>query len=240
MSKLFSYFPKLILKRFNRTICYCSYPITGCHFRDDLRLVVGKDDPTCFDVGAHWGETIREYQSIFPECIIHSFEPARANLDVLAKLHRPPSVHVHPFALGDENGTSEFTLYEESVLNSFLQIDEAGPKASHQSIGTEKVKVMRLDQFAEDEGVAHIDLLKLDTQGFELAVLRGADRLLCDGRVKAILLELNFDALYQGQCRATEVMDFLQSRGYQLVDFYQKARRGHPLSWCNGLFVRVK
>lgn len=238
MSKLFSYLPKLLLKYFNRTICYCSYPITGCHFRDDLRLVIGKSDPLCFDVGAHWGETVKQFQSIFPKCIIHSFEPAAANLEVVGKFHHPPKVHVHPVALGDEEGTGDFGVYEESVLNSFLNIDELGPNSSHQKVATEKVRITRVDRFIEEHNIKEIDLLKLDTQGFELMVLRGAEKALKEGRIKVILLELNFDHLYHNQCSATEVMDYLAARSYRLVDFYQKARRGHQLSWCNGLFIR--
>jgi len=239
MTHFLKQLPKRLLKRFHRTLCYTSYPVTGCHFPDDLRLVVGRDDPVCFDVGAHWGETIGEFQAIFSRPVIHSFEPAHANLSILQKHHSPPSVHVHGTALTDVDGEQSFTLYADSVLNSFLAIAPDGPQGSQRPIGTETVPMARLDTFATRHGLDRIDLLKVDTQGYEMSVLLGAGRMLEERRIGALLLEVNFSPIYTGQPAFGSLLEHLEVKGYGLVDFYQKARVGHRLSWCNALFTRL-
>jgi hypothetical protein len=85
----------------------------------------------------------------------------------------------------------------------------------------------------------HINLLKIDTQGFELQVLRGAERMLSERRICALMLEVNFSMMYQVQSPFAQILEQLDARGYYLVDFYQKARIKHRLSWCNALFCRV-
>ncbi len=231
--------PKRLLKRFNRTLCYTSYPITGCHFPDDLRLVVGKTAPLCFDVGAHWGETIQEFQTIFADPIIHAFEPAAANYQVVRQRHQPPRTFVHPFALAELSGEKTFTLYADTVLNSFLEVNPEGPQGAQKAVGSETVRMRTLDDFAAEHQITEIDLLKVDTQGFEMQVLQGAEKALSERRIHALLLEVNFSRIYEGQSAFSQLLDHLDARGYGLVDFYQKARVGHRLSWCNAMFVRL-
>jgi FkbM family methyltransferase len=230
---------KSLLKRFNRTLCYSSYPITGCHFPDDLRLVVGRDDPVCFDVGAHWGETIRELRAIFPRPVIHAFEPARDNLSILQKLHGTPGLHIHGTALADMDGEKNFTLYEDSLLNSFLEIATDGPLGNSRPKGIETVVMERLDTVVTRQGLDRIDLLKIDAQGYEMPILLGGERMLSERRIGALLLEVNFSHMYDGQSSFSALLEHLGTRGYALVDFYQKARVGQRLSWCNALFTRL-
>ncbi|MHB1080823.1 MAG: FkbM family methyltransferase [Prosthecobacter sp.] len=233
---------KKIFKSFNRTVCYHSYPVTGCHYPDDLKLVVGCVNPVCFDVGAHWGETIVELQTIFPNPIIHAFEPALSNLKVLRGKfdEQMLNVTIHPLALGAEKGEKTFNLFEDSCWNSFLNIDPEYDHGSERKIGTEAVKVEQLDNVLKCIGLESIDLLKIDTQGFDLEVLKGAKDAIEAKKVKNILLEVNFSKMYSGQSSFTEILAFLGDHGYALVDFYQKARIGHRISWCNALFTRLQ
>jgi FkbM family methyltransferase len=61
---------------------------------------------------------------------------------------------------------------------------------------TEPIDVQTLDAFCEEQGVGHIDLLKLDVEGHELAVLRGAERMLSAGRVSMIQFEFGPANIY--------------------------------------------
>jgi len=100
------------------------------------------------------------------------------------------------------------------------------------------VPVQRLDDYAAATGLEVIDLLKIDTQGYELRVLSGASRLLESGNVRAIVVELNFAPLYEGQVRSHEVVGFLHDRGFRMVDVYEKCRINPFLGWCTAVFAR--
>jgi hypothetical protein len=79
-------------------------------------------------------------------------------------------------------------------------------------------------------------LLKIDTQGFDLEVLRGAMETLQSGLVKNVLIELSFMKIYQGQGSIPEIIELLDKQGISLIDFYEKIRQGNKLAWCTALF----
>lgn len=111
--------------------------------------------------------------------------------------------------------------------------------ADEAMVSTESVQVETLDHFCAVQGITTIDLLKIDTQGFELPVLRGGSDLFSQHKIGAVLLELNFSSLYNGQSDPLAVMHLLQSHNMRLVDFYEKERiHGRELSWTTALFVR--
>ena len=58
--------------------------------------------------------------------------------------------------------------------------------------GAEPVEAVSLDRFCQERAIVHIDLLKLDVQGHEYSALRGAERLIREGRVGTIFMELNW------------------------------------------------
>ena len=119
-------------------------------------------------------------------------------------------------------------------MTSFLA---PGPAAWGRVEQTREVPVVALDDYCAEAGLTRVDLLKIDTQGFELNVLTGAERLLRSGAVRAVYLEVNFAPLYEGQPRADAVLAHLWDRGYDLVTFYgQHYRRGRA-AWTDALFA---
>ena len=96
-------------------------------------------------------------------------------------LRRPPW-RVYRYALGSRDGEAEINLYETGLLNSFFSPMGPTKNLSMNSIvGKETVEVRRLDSIFEKcvTGInAHRFYLKLDTQGFDLEVVRGADGVL--------------------------------------------------------------
>lgn len=171
------------------------------------------------DVGANdggYGRFLRE--GGFRGAIL-SFEPlsvAHAALTVAAA--RDPDWHVAPrMALGEADGTADIHVAGNSTSSSLLPMRalhvDAAPKSKY--VGIEHVPVRTLD------GVRHaaIDratriLLKIDTQGYEMPVLRGAAALL--RRVTGVQLELSLAPLYEGQALYREIIDTLADAGLEL------------------------
>lgn len=128
--------------------------------------------------------------------------------------------------------------YSMNELNSLLPL--AGGKASPfedvAATGTVSVEVSTVDDFCAAHGISRIDLLKIDTQGFDLEVLKGAAGALSSGVVRHVLVELNFVDLYVSQCSPWVVQSLLSDARFHLVDYYEKNRQGPELGWCTALF----
>jgi len=91
----------------------------------------------------------------------------------------------------------------------------------------ERVQAICLDEFCQDRSIDHIDLLKLDVQGHEHWVLKGAERLIRAGRVGTIFVELNWAIGTGTTCAATESIHLLRQADYVF------SRPGKRFNWEN-------
>jgi FkbM family methyltransferase len=205
------------------------YPPTDwIRTRDTLRRVLDKLSINCvFDVGANAGDYGNLLRAIGYKGWIVSFEPVQATFSKLAQraAARPPW-KVYQLALGSTNGQAEINLGQSDYLTSFLTPTEPTKNLpQNKAIGRETVEVRRLDSIFED-CMAGIDAkrlyLKMDTQGFDLEVLRGSDGVL-DQFVGA-QTELSFVPLYEGMPGHLEALKEFESRGFSVVDFVPVTR----------------
>jgi hypothetical protein len=101
-----------------------------------------------------------------------------------------------------------------------------------------EIQMATLDAFCAEAGIECIDLLKIDTQGTELSVLRGSSEMLHKGAIKTIFLEVNFVQLYEGQDSFAEILSWLDPLRYSFVSFYEPAFSEEGfLKWADALFV---
>jgi FkbM family methyltransferase len=178
------------------------------------------------DVGAHKGQFTLMGRRANPAVRVHAYEPQSAQARIFHSLHgRDPMVTLHQTALGDAAGSSELHISRRTDSSSFLPasnlLTELFEDTQHE--GSERVSVARLDDFPEHWGDARKALLKIDVQGFELNVLRGAEEALrhC-GHVYA---ECSHVVLYEGQALFEEIEAFLAARGFR-----QQVRRNEDLN----------
>ena len=170
------------------------------------------------DVGANEGQYATSVLAAgFPGQIV-SFEPgsqARSRLVACASGHRHWAVHPR-VALGDTDGEAEIRVFARTDMSSLLPPDEtmtaAFPRLDDGR--TETVPLRRLDGLfpdivPTDEGV----LLKIDTQGSELAILAGAEG--CLDRISAIQIEVPITPLYKGQPTFQAVLQHVAALGFQ-------------------------
>ncbi len=230
-----------VLQRFDYRIAYSPRrQVGGFTFSEDIRLLVKSPKPVCFDVGANEGQSVREFQKIFKNARIYAFEPAKECFQRLNSRVRSSDVHLYNFALGNENVKRQFWNYEDSCLSSVLELDGHGENRFRGSKvkSKEVIDIKTIDWFLGQEQIKKIDLLKIDTQGYDLQVLQGAAQALQDGVIDNVFIELNFVRIYQNQSDARRISDFLAEYGFYLVDYYDKERQGHRLAWCNALYSR--
>lgn len=201
----------------------------------DMRRLVDSPRPLIFDVGANSGQTIRNLRQRFPAGEIHAFEPAEpAFAELQANCGHLPDVHLNSVALGGEPGKYDFYEMESSPMSSFLPLGRDG---WGRVVRTVSRQVTTVDDYCSQHGIESIDVLKSDTQGYDLEVLRGARRMLEACRVHLVYMEVNFAEIYQSSPRLDEVFGFLADRGYALVAFYRFQFQHDRASWTDALFV---
>jgi FkbM family methyltransferase len=231
---------KRILRFFDRKLVYVPKGnVWGNDLEADLATVVGRQDPICLDIGANRGQTIRLFQSIFSAARIEAFEPSNACFNQLAAGNWGPLVTCHHAGIGSRESTLSFNNYDDPALSSFLPLERGPVNPFSQAVVTsiDEVPVITVDGFVKDCHLEEIDVLKIDTQGFDFEVLKGAEGLLNTGSIRCVLVELNFIPLYANQANAFEIMEWLSKRAYMVVDFYEKKRVGTGIHWCTALFV---
>jgi FkbM family methyltransferase len=193
------------------------------------------------DVGANTGRAARLFSAIFPGRIIWSFEPGAEAFQKLSAATDLPQVKKFNLALSDTDGSATLNIFQGSQLNSLLPPEPVGERYDHELVvkGTKQIQTARLDTFCEQQNISQIEILKIDTQGFELHVLRGAERLLASGAVKLIYLEVHLVPIYQGQPTVPEVFGLMDKFGYGFVGYYDASRNPDgSVKCCDLLFVR--
>jgi FkbM family methyltransferase len=146
-----------------------------------------KRDLVIFDVGSNNGQYLEHLLSFFKhrKMTYYCFEPDPVAYGHLANFaNGKPGVSIFNLAFGGEQGV--MTLYQNnsgSVGSSLVSLDD---KPNQQKVD---VQVSTLDLFCKERGIEKIDFLKVDTEGFEAEVLKGATELIANNKINYIQLE---------------------------------------------------
>lgn len=174
-----------------------------------------------FDVGANTGGFAKELREIGYRGRIVSFEPVSTVWERLKETSRnDPMWEVAPrCAIGSEDGEIEIHISAASASSSALNILDSHLAAAPQSkyIGSETAPLWRLDTVAPDYlRPDSVVLIKIDTQGFEGPVLRGASELI--KTAIGLHLELTLVPLYQNQLLFDSLLPQVLSAGFEMWD----------------------
>jgi FkbM family methyltransferase len=189
-----------------------------------LRSVLKKLSINCvLDVGANRGQYGTMLRRIGYDGWILSFEPVRANYELLqAEAANWERWRVFPFALGEEAERRTINVTAETVFSSFLDPREES-QARFRNNRVERreiVDVKRLDAVL-DECLTGIEspriYLKLDTQGFDLEVMAGAKKVL--PRILGLQTEVALRSIYHGMRSFAESVGWFQTNGFEVIDF---------------------
>lgn len=157
-----------------------------------LALRWGNRNVMLFDVGANVGEFTLQILDAFRSMSIqvYAFEPsAKTGERLKTRIGGAPNVHIVPKALSDHDGSAELFFPDKgsSTLGSLYQRD----LAHHNSYFTEKeqVAITTVDGFCLENKIEYIHLLKLDVEGHELSVLKGAEQMMGRDAIEVIQFE---------------------------------------------------
>jgi FkbM family methyltransferase len=186
--------------------------------------LLGRVPRTVLDVGGNRGEYAAAVRQCFPECSIHVFEPSpECATQLRCRFDGDLSVVIHEVAVSDEAGERVlWTVEAGSALASLTRrrLEHVGLSMDQSSI----VRSIRLDDLVQSGALVHVDWIKIDVEGHELAVLQGARSLL--GSVSLVQFEF-------GGCNI-DTRSFFRDYWYLFTDlgfrlFRLTARRPVPV-----------
>ncbi|MCS0504872.1 FkbM family methyltransferase [Ancylobacter mangrovi] len=190
----------------------------------DHREALGPLKPqTVLDVGANRGQFALIARHLWPQASIISFEPLPGPA---AYWHRAMEgdarARLVQAAIGAERQTMKINVTSADDSSSLLPLGETHQKIYGSSVTDQiEVKVAPLGDFVAPEEFRAPTLLKIDTQGFELEVLKGMAGL--EKNISHVYAELSFVELYAGQPLASEVLSYLDGVGFELAGVYNIA-----------------
>jgi FkbM family methyltransferase len=187
-----------------------------------LRKVWGIPVRTFFDIGANIGQTSELALASFRDAQVVAFEPDSATFSkLIQRIGRQPRFAAYNIAVSKEGGTVPFFLYSSSTLNSLIP-NAQYPMRRGVIPRETTVDCTTLDEFCSSHAIQMIDVLKIDTEGCDLLVLQGAQRLLTDGRLRFIYVEFNDMSPRVGSSGGAlaPISDFLAQFGFRFIATY--------------------
>jgi FkbM family methyltransferase len=195
---------------------------------------------TLVDVGVQGGIHPR-WNALGSTLRVYGFDPLEEAVASL-RYSNFPNHEYHAVALGDEDGKRDFFVPEVLPASSFFsretQQDQARmaiDSSNWRGIRTRRVPIRRLDTLMNEGVVPRADFLKIDCEGFEPAVLKGAGRFLAKSGVLGIESEIGFSSIHWPQTHFLAVYEQLLPHRFRLSDlafdrvafgsFLERARR---------------
>lgn len=212
--------------------------------REGLAGLRNRSFGTVIDCGANLGQFARFISKYFPHAALHCFEPLDEPFRELAawSATQQGRVRCYQAALGEQEG--EVVMHQHSshlgsssLLSTTALSDQMLPETRRQSEVT--VRQTTLDNVLGDllDDMAPQILLKLDVQGYEDRVLRGASKIL--QRAEACMLEVNVDPLFVGQAEFKDIVALLDQHGLAYAgNFDQSYAKDGRVTWLDALFFR--
>ena len=238
--------PAKIAKKVVRRLVGSADPQRDYPFRDHEQLIALKAREfgvrTILDIGANEGQFARGIREVGWDGAIVSFEPRRdAHAALVSGSATDPGWTVaERMAIGEKDGEATLNLAANSVSSSLLPVHQRSIEVFEGTryVATEKVPVRRLDDVVAPAWQAPF-AIKIDTQGFEMAVLRGAAETLAKSAV--VVLEMSLFPLYAGAASFTELYRTVEDAGFRCIALTE-AMVDFPRSeivQVDGTFIRI-
>ena len=198
-----------------------------------LEKTISKEIDVLIDIGAHHGDTIAEFLTIFSIKRIYAFEPSKKNFNKLKrkveKITKKNSVEVNIYQIGIGLKNDLLLLNEisDGVSNTFNSLNTNSNYYKKKKIITtlfgikkfinKKVptKIIPLKEFMIQKKINQVDLMKIDTEGFEYGTLLGLEDYI--KKIKFILFEHHYDNMLIKNYKFTDIHKLLHDNGFEKI-----------------------
>ena len=191
----------------------------------NIKKIFNNNIDTVLDVGAHEGEFALSLNKSFNIKKIISFEPnKKIFIKLIKQTKKRFNIEIVNFGVGENNERKKLNINTESSSSS---INELRTESNYYkkkffltnffrgNVIEEKITidVIKLDDYINKNKIENIDLLKIDTEGFEFSVLKGTDKNL--KYIRAIYFEHHFDNLIIKNYNLSDIHDYLIANGFK-------------------------
>jgi FkbM family methyltransferase len=195
----------------------------GTSMFQDMAELLRPDDVRCvLDVGANVGQSAREYLAHYPKARIHSFEPVPGTFRKLHETITDPRFTAYALAMGSQAGEVSMHVSNDDAASDLSAIGGPHPFMDPAASHTETVPMTTLDEWTARHAVTRVDLLKVDTEGHDLEVLKGAAQLLREQRIRFVATEAGIDPANTVHVPYTDLLNLLAGHGYAPFGFYDQ------------------
>jgi FkbM family methyltransferase len=173
------------------------------------------EDAVVFDVGAHAGQFSKMFAAMAPRGRVFAFEPsvyARSVLGPALAWNRVRNVEIVPLGLSEADAAMVLHTPIKRQLGFGLAHlgDHTAPRATQE----QTIHLTTMDGFVAERGLARLDFIKADVEGWELNVLKGGGRTLASFR-PALFLEVVESSLARGGAKPADIWAQLEPIGYR-------------------------
>ncbi|ELR71252.1 Methyltransferase FkbM [Fulvivirga imtechensis AK7] len=195
------------------------------------------------DVGANTGQSAKQMRKKFPSAKIYCIEPIKETFLVLKETTNTLNISCHNIALGAENKEIDVkidALNRDSSMNSIINNNNL-PESETK---VERVKLCTLASFCKTNHIDRIDYLKIDTEGYDLEVLKGASELLKSTAIAFVETEVSMNPTNKYHEDFIAVKKYLEKYDYLLFGIYEQVQEWQKdlpiLRRCNALFIAAE
>jgi FkbM family methyltransferase len=222
----------------------------GVHIYREVPIGISVDDDIArrlpnyrldmiFDVGANIGQSAYAYLSDYPYSTIYCFEPiAETFKELESNMRSKQQVKCFQLAFGASTGNATMTSEGTSTMNCVVNEDSSN---DHDAGKTEIVNSTTLDDFCIKNDVRHISYLKIDTEGGDFDVLKGADNMFSNKHVDIVEVEAGMNPHNHHHVAFEILKEFLEGHGYLIFGVYEQVNEwpeGKPnLRRANAVFI---
>ncbi len=230
---------KKFAERLSGTHIYRVLP-RGIDFAKDISCALPMYRPNViFDVGANVWQSAKQFLAEFPSAHIFCFEPVTNTYRLLQhSLQDNKRVDCYQIAFGSSKKTGQMILQGSSDM--FYLIDQSSESPNKDTL-LESVIVDTLDDFCQMNKVDNISYLKIDTEGGDLEVLKGAVMMLSEQRIDIVQVETGMNPANGRHVSLESIKEFLESNRYYLFGIYEQVNEwptGEPhLRRTNPIFI---
>lgn len=226
-----------------------------------LKLLIKEEKPVIFDVGANSGSSLNEFKSWWPGATIHCFEPQEecwGELEERAGCYSSDSVIINKVGAGAMESEG-LTFYTHDITTGQSGFNRINTK-SRDSIRLQElsdsqqlrveyeaslnharmVPLIRLDTYIAKSQIEEVNLLKIDTQGYEPEVLSGLGTSLFN--IDVVVTELMFYDFYERSLSFSDIEQYLLPAGFLLYDISHVSK--NPMNgrtdWVDVIYVNKR
>jgi FkbM family methyltransferase len=207
---------------------------------DEIYQKYVRKKPIIIDVGANEGQSIERFSSIFNNCIIHSFEPINKCFDQMVKDFPGKNYYKNNYALSNKNTNRKFFINEQLVTSGFNKINKSYDhiEIKNKIKNTIMVKTIKLDTYLYLNKIKKVDILKIDTQGHELDVLKGAKNSLKNNIFHFVEVEIILCDYYIKKVNLYEIDRIMYKNNFSAFDLQEFGYdQKNQIKWFDMLYV---